>query len=286
MILVVGGTGTIGSEVVRLLQTANVQFKALVRDGAKARELGSRGVDTVSGDLRDPKSLSAALQGIEKVFVVTPLVADQVQMRAALIAAAKSAGVRHFVMSTGIGAAPDSPVQIGRWHGQNQQQVQDSGMAWTFVQPGFFMQNLLMSAESIRAQGEFYMPLGEGKVSWVDARDIASVAVRALTTSGHDNRAYPVTGPQALSGAEVAAALSAVAGRPVRYVPVTLEQAAGAMTGMGMPQSLADAMNELYALAPAGHLAGVVDTVQAVTGGPPRTFVEFARDYASAFKSA
>lgn len=286
MILVVGGTGTIGSEVVRLLQAAHVPFKALVRDGAKARELGSRGVDTVPGDLRDPKSLPIALQGIEKVFVVTPLVADQVQMRAALIAAAKSAGVRHFVMSTGIGAAPDSPVQIGRWHGQNQQQVQASGMAWTFVQPGFFMQNLLMSAESIRAQGEFYMPLGEGKVGWVDARDIAAVAVRALTTAGHDNRAYPVTGPQALSGAEVAAALSAVAGRPVRYVPVTLEQAAGAMTGMGMPQSLADAMNELYALAPAGHLAGVVDTVQAVTGRPPRTFVEFARDYASAFKSA
>lgn len=286
MILVVGGTGTIGSEVVRLLQAAHVPFKALVRDGAKARELDARGVEAVHGDLREPKSLHMALQGIEKVFVVTPLVLDQVQMRSALIAAAKAAGVRHFVMSTGIGAASDSPVQIGRWHGQNQQQVQDSGMAWTFVQPGFFMQNLIMSAQSIRAQGEFHMPLDGGRVAWIDARDIAAVAVCALTTPGHESRAYPVTGPQALSGAEVAAALSTVASRPVRYVPITLAQAAGAMTGMGMPQSLADAMNELYALAPAGHLAGVLDTVQAVTGRPPRTFVEFAEDHAFAFKSA
>lgn len=286
MILVVGGTGTIGSEVIRLLQQAKVPFKALVRDAAKARELNARGVETVAGDLRQPQTLPAALRGVDKVFAVTPLVPDQVQMRGALIAAAKAAGVKHFVMSTGIGAAPDSPVQIGRWHGENQKQVQESGMAWTFVQPGFFMQNLLMYTQSIREKGEFYMPLGEGKVGWIDARDIAAVAARALTTPGHENRAYPVTGPQALSGAEVAAALSAVAGRPVRYVAITLQQAKQAMTGMGMPEPLADAMNELYALAPPGHLAGVLDTVQTVTGKPARTFGEFAKDHASAFRSA
>jgi uncharacterized protein YbjT (DUF2867 family) len=284
MILVVGGTGTIGSEVVRLLREANVPFKALVRDAAKARDLGACGTDTVAGDLREPQTLPAALRGVDKVFVVTPLVPDQVQMRSALIAAAEAADVKHFVMSTGIGAAPDSPVQIGRWHGENQKQVQESGMAWTFVQPGFFMQNLLMYAPSIREKGEFYMPLGEGKVGWIDARDIAAVAARALTTPGHENRAYPVTGPQALSGAEVAAALSAAAGRTVRYVAISLQQAKQAMTSMGVPESLADAMNELYALAPQGHLAGVVDTVEMVTGRPARTFAEFAKDHASAFR--
>ena len=286
MILVVGGTGTIGSEVVRLLQEAKLPFKALVRDATKARELNARGVQTAAGDLREPRTLPAALGGVDKVFVVTPLVPDQVQMRAALITAAKTAGVKHFVMSTGIGAAPDSPVQIGRWHGENQKQVQESGMAWTFVQPGFFMQNLLMYAQAIREKGEFYMPLGEGKVGWIDARDIAAVAVQALTTPGHENQAYPLTGPQALSGAEVAAALSAAAGRPVRYVAITLEQAKQAMTGMGMPESLADAMNELYALAPPGYLAGVLDTVPKVTGRPARTFAEFAKAHAAAFGAA
>ncbi|ADZ69045.1 SDR family oxidoreductase [Polymorphum gilvum] len=284
MILVVGGTGTIGSEVVRLLKAENAPFQALVRDPAKADGLKAQGVETVAGDLRQPETLPEALQGAEKVFVVTPLVPDQVQMRANLIAAAKTAGVKHVVMSTGIGAAPDAPVQIGRWHGENQKQLQESGMAWTFVQPGFFMQNLLMYAEAIREKGEFYMPLGEGKVSWIDARDIAAVAAKALTEPGHEDQAYPVTGPEALSGAELGTILTEIAGHTVNYVPISLDQAKQAMTSMGMPEMLAEAMNELYALAPAGHLAGVLDTVEKVTGRPARSFWQFAQDHARAFK--
>ena len=286
MILVVGGTGTIGSEVVRLLKAENAPFRALVRDPAKADALKAQGVETVAGDLRRRETLPDALQGIDKVFVVTPLVLDQVQMRAALIAAAKTAGVRHVVMSTGIGAAPDAPVQIGRWHGENQKQLRSSGMAWTFVQPGFFMQNLLMYREAIRDKGEFYMPLGDGKVGWIDARDIAAVAAKALTEPGHENQVYPVTGPEALSGAELAAILTDVSGHLVNYVPISLDQARQGMTAMGMPDLLADAMNELYALAPAGHLAGVLDTVEKVAGRPARLFRQFAEDYAAAFKGA
>lgn len=286
MILVVGGTGTIGSEVVRLLKAENAPFRTLVRDPAKAEGLEAQGVETVSGDLRQPETLPEALTGIEKVFVVTPLVPDQVQMRGNLIAAAKAAGVKHVVMSTGIGAAPDAAVQIGRWHGENQKQLQDSGMAWTFVQPGFFMQNLLMYAAAIREKGAFYMPLGEGKVSWIDARDIAAVAAKALTEPGHESQAYPVTGPDALSGAELGTILTEMMGHTVSYVPISLEQAKQAMTGMGMPDALADAMNELYALAPAGHLAGVLDTVEQVTGRPARSFRQFAQDYSKFFKGA
>jgi uncharacterized protein YbjT (DUF2867 family) len=284
MILVVGGTGTIGSEVIRLLKAENVPFRALARDPAKAESLKAQGIESVSGDLRQPETLPVALQGIEKVFVVTPLVPDQVQMRANLIAAAKTAGVKHVVLSTGIGAAPDAPVQIGRWHGENQKQLQESGMAWTFVQPGFFMQNLLMYAEAIRDKGEFYMPLDEGKVSWIDARDIAAVAAKALMESGHENQAYPVTGPEALSGAELGKILTGIAGRTVNYIPISLDQAKQAMTAMGMPVALADAMNELYALAPAGHLASVLDTVEKVTGRPARRFPQFVEDYAEMFR--
>ncbi|HQR54490.1 MAG TPA: SDR family oxidoreductase [Burkholderiaceae bacterium] len=286
MILVCGGTGTIGSEVVRLLKAQDVPFHVLVRDPVKADALRAQGIETVAGDLRQPQTLPRVLQGVEKVFVVTPLVPDQVQMRAALIAAAKSARVRHVVMSTGIGASPDSPVQIGRWHGENEKQLQASGMAWTFVQPGFFMQNLLMHAEPIRDKGEFYLPLGDGKVSWIDARDIAAVAVTALIEPGHENRAYPLTGPEALTGGEVATTLSEVLRRPVRYVPITPDQAKQAMTLAGMPEALADAMNELNALAQAGHAAGVLDTVESVTGRPARSFRHFANDHAAAFARA
>jgi uncharacterized protein YbjT (DUF2867 family) len=283
MILVIGGTGTIGSEVVRLLRASKAPFRALVRDPAKAPSLQAQGVETIAGDLRHPESLPKALQGVEKVFVVTPLVPDQVRMRATLIGAAKVAGVRHVVMSTGIGAARDSPLQIGRWHGENQTQLEESGMAWTFVQPGFFMQNMLMYAESIRDKGEFDMPLADGKVSWIDARDIAAVAAKALTEPGHENRTYPVTGPQALSAAELATILTDIAGYPVRYVAITLGKAKAAMMAAGVPETLANAMNELYALAPAGHLAGVLDTVAKVTGRPARTFRQFAQEHSAFF---
>lgn len=286
MILVVGGTGTIGSEVVRLLKAQDVPFRILVRDPVKAETLKAQGADTVVADLRAPETLPGALQGIGKVFVVTPLVPDQVQMRAALIAAAKAARVKHVVMSTGIGASPDSPVQIGRWHGENQQQLQESGMTWTFVQPGSFMQNLLMYAEPIRDKGEFYLPLGDGKVSWIDARDIAAVAVEALTKAGHENRAYPLTGPEALTCGDVAAILSDVLRRTVRYVPITLERARQAMVAAGMPDALADAMNELNALAQAGHAGVVLDTIETVTGRPARSFRRFAEDHAAAFGTA
>jgi uncharacterized protein YbjT (DUF2867 family) len=283
MILVVGGTGTIGSEVVRLLKGQDVPFRVLVRDPVKADALRAQRIETAAGDLRQPQTLPDALRGVERVFVVTPLVPDQVRMRAALITAAKAARVRHVVMSTGIGASPDSPLQIGRWHGENQRQLQESGMIWTFVQPGFFMQNLLMYAGSIREKGEFYLPLGDGKVSWIDARDIAAVAVKALTEPGHENKAYPLTGPEALTCGEMATILSNVLRRTVRHVPITLEQARQAMVAAGMPDVLADAMNELNALAQAGHVAGVLDTVETVTGRPARSFRRFADDHAAAF---
>ena len=159
-------------------------------------------------------------------------------------------------------------------------------MAWTFVQPGYFMQNLLMYADAIRNSGEFYMPLGDGKVSWIDARDIAAVAATALTTSGHENRAYPVTGPEALGGADLAAILSETARHTVNYVPISLDQAKRAMMAMGMTEALADAMNEVNAFAPAGHLAGVLDTVERVTGHPARSFRQFAQEHAASFSQA
>lgn len=143
-----------------------------------------------------------------------------------------------------------------------------------------------MYTEPIREKGEFYLPLGDGKVSWIDARDIAAVAVKALTEPGHKNRAYPLTGPEALTSGDVAAILSDVLRRTVRYVPITLEQAKQAMVAAGMPDALADAMNELNALAQAGHAAGVLDTIETVTGRPARSFRRFAEDHAAAFGRA
>jgi len=284
MILIIGGTGNIGSQVVRLLRGRGAHFKVLARDKDKVVGSLGGGVEIVEGDLVKPETISAAMQGVDKLFLVTPLHLDQVAMKSAAIQAAKQAGVKHIVMSTGIGAGPDAGVEIGRWHGKNQEEVKATGISYTFLQPGFFMQNLLMFAESIREKGEFYLPLGVSKVSWVDARDIAAVGVAALTEGGHENQAYPITGGEAQSCSEIAEILSDITGKTVTYVDIPLEAAKEGMVSAGMPEKLAELMNELYALGPAGHLVHVVDTVEKVTGNPPRSFRQFADDHAAAFR--
>jgi len=285
MILVIGATGNIGSEATQQLVSKGADVRVLARDTAKARAVLGPKVEVVQGDLSRPDTVAAAMAGAEKLFLVTPLHLDQIAMKSAAIQAAKKAGVKHIVMSTGIGAAPDAGVEIGRWHGKNQEEVKATGIAYTFLQPTFFMQNMLMFADAIRAQGAFYLPLGDSKVSWVDARDIAEVGVVALTGAGHENKEYPITGGEAINCAGMAQTISGVLGKTVNYVDVPLAAAKEGMTAAGMPEKLADMMNELYALGPAGHLAYVADTVERVTGHPPRSFRQFAMDHAAAFKS-
>ena len=284
MILVIGATGNIGSAATQQLVSKGADVRVLARDTAKARAVLGPKVQVVQGDLSRPDTVAAAMAGAEKLFLVTPLHLDQIAMKSAAIQAAKKAGVKHIVMSTGIGAAPDAGVEIGRWHGKNQEEVKATGIAYTFLQPTFFMQNMLMFADAIRAQGAFYLPLGDSKVSWVDARDIAEVGVVALTGAGHENKEYPITGGEAINCAGMAQTISGVLGKTVNYVDVPLAAAKEGMTAAGMPEKLADMMNELYALGPAGHLAYVADTVERVTGHPPRSFRQFVENHAAAFK--
>ncbi len=284
MILVIGATGNIGSEVTRQLVSKGADVRVLARDTAKARAALGPKMQVMEGDLSRPETVAAAMTGAEKLFLVTPLHLDQIAMKSTAIQAAKKAGVKHIVMSTGIGAAPDAGVEIGRWHGKNQEEVKATGIAYTFLQPTFFMQNMLMFVDSIRAQGAFYMPLGDSKVSWVDARDIAQVGVMSLTGAGHANKEYPITGGEAISCADMAQTLSKTLGRAVNFVDVPLAAAKEGMMAAGMQEKLADMMNELYALGPAGHLAYVADTVERVTGHAPRSFRQFAEDHAAAFK--
>ncbi len=283
MILIIGGTGNIGSEVVRRLNEKGADFKVLARDATKAAASIGADVEIVEGDLSIPETVSAAIEGVEKLFLITPLHLEQVSMKSTAIQAAKNAGVKHIVMSTGMGAGLDAGVEIGRWHGTSQEEVKATGISYTFLQPGFFMQNMLMFADSIRGNGEFYLPLGDSKVCLVDARDIAAVGVAALTEDGHENQEYPITGGEALSMIEAADILSDVVGKEIKYVDVPLEAAKEGMVAVGMPAKLADLMNELYALGPLGHLAGVTDTVITKTGKTPRSFRQFAQDYATAF---
>jgi uncharacterized protein YbjT (DUF2867 family) len=284
-ILVTGATGTIGSVLVEKLAAAKVPARALVRNSEKAARIEQLGLETSLGDLEQPDTLRAALDGIEKVFLLSAPEQRQAELQSNLIQAAKSAEVRHIVKlsAIGVGSGLES-ISLGRLHRQTEEEIERSGIAYTHLRPNGFMQNSFMFANTIRTQNAFYAPLGDARVSYVDARDVSAVAFRTLTEEGHENRAYEITGPEALSYYDMAREFSSALGREVKYVEVPMEAARNAMLGMGMQEWLVGALVELFNFYGEGRADKVTDAVRQVTGNEPTTFAQFAGDYSQTFK--
>lgn len=284
MILLTGGTGTTGREIVRELAAAGAkQVRALVRNAEKAAFIREAGFEVVEGDFDRPETLEAALAGAERALLLTAPDPRTVEHQRGFIEAAKRAGTRHVVKLSAIGADASAPDGFGRWHGQAEDLLKASGLAWTMLRPNTFMQNLLGQARAIADEGVIYQPVGDARASFVDARDIAAVAARALVEEGHEGKSYVVTGPEALSYGEVAEKLSAATGRPVRYVSITPGEFRAGALAAGLPEWLADALAVLNENFAAGDLSQVTNVVREVGGREPRTFDEFARDHAGAF---
>ncbi|BCL77078.1 NAD(P)-dependent oxidoreductase [Jeongeupia sp. HS-3] len=285
MILVTGATGNVGSEVVRRLAEQNVAVRALTRSADKVGQSGS--VEWVQGEFTDAQSLSNALRGVDKVVLISPAHADMVAHQLAVLEAAKAAGVKHIVKLSGLGAGPEAPIRLPRKHFEIENQIKASGIAYTFVRPNLFMQVLIGSAGSIASDGAIYAPAGEGAISFTDVRDVAATIVTALLEPGHENQAYEITGPAALTYAEAADVLSVAIGKPAKYVAVDEETARNAMTSGGLDQWLVEAFLELFQIYRAGYGAAVLsDTVARVTGRPAHDLNNFANAYRPQFVAA
>ncbi|MGO8673901.1 MAG: SDR family oxidoreductase [Capsulimonadaceae bacterium] len=287
MILVTGATGNNGREVVKQLSALGADVRAMVRNGDSAAALlEGPHVQVVEGDFEKPDTLVAALDGVTSAFLLAPGVQNCVELQSNFVAAAKQTGLPHLVKFSVAGADLISPLRFGRWHAQTEQEIRESGIPFTFLQPNYFMQNFsAFSAQTIAQQGCIYAPMGDGRVSFVDVRDNAAVAARTLIETGHVGNTYVITGPEAISFSQAAATLSAVLGKTVTFVDITLEQSKQAMLGVGMPEWLADAMNEIYATFSAGYGAGVTDTVAKIGKKEPISFEKFARDYQAVFSA-
>lgn len=282
MILITGGTGTSGSEIVKQLSATGTPCRVLARNPAKETSLRRSGIDVVQGDLADKASLDAALRGIDRLLMLGPPVENQNELETNLLDAARRAGVRHIVKFSAMTADSATVARFPRGHGQTERKIQASGIAWTFLRPTFFMQNLLGLADMVK-QGTIYQPAGDSKASFVDTRDIAAVAVKALTGGGHEGKAYEITGPDLLSYHDIARILSDVTGRPIKYQDIPPEAARQAMLGMGIPQWNVDGILELMQQMRAGEYAKSTNVVREVGKKQPTTFAQFARDNAAAW---
>lgn len=284
MILVTGATGRTGVDVVRGLSIVGAAARAFVRDAAKAQTLRRPGVEIAVGDFGRPETLASALRGCDRIFLCSAADPRQVELQGNVIRAAKEAGVRHVVRLSGLGASLDSPVSLSRWHAESEKQLIASGIPWTFLRPHYFMQNFLGSASAIRSQSALFLPLKGGRIPLVDTRDIAAVAVEALTGFGHERKVYELTGPEALSGLDLAQKVSKAVGRPIAYRDVAPEEARRKMLDSGAPEWMADAMAALFGVFAANQAAAVSPAVAQLTGYPARRFDDWIRENAAAFR--
>ncbi len=278
-ILITGATGTIGSEVIKQLLSINVPVRALVRP-KKAFGFKEQTVEIVQGDFLHLDTLHSALQGVEKAFLVTGNDPRQVEMESNFVDAAWRRGVRHIVKLSVLGADPNSSSTFQRWHGQVEKRLEDSGIAWTLLQPNMLMQNVKWFAKTIAEQGSIFSTVGDAKISHVDARDVATVAAICLTQSGHENKRYVLTGLEALTFNEVAQKLSQALNRPVAYMNVSPSDLKQARLAGGEPEWYLDAELELFGLWARGAGAPVTSDVEDVTKKAPTSFDRFARDIA------
>ncbi len=283
MILITSAPGNNANAVIRELTKAGVRVRALLRNPNSAGEIKGPLVEVAVGDFLNPASLDAALRGVEKAFLIPPTDPRSVEMQGNFIRAAKRAGTSHVVKLSVNGADVNSPVRVARWHGEGEKELEASGIPFTHLRPNAFMQNLLGLAPTIVSQGEFYQPAADGKVSHIDVRDIAAVAAKALTENGHQGKTYVITGPEALSYDDVARKLSTALGRPVKYVNITPEDFKKSLLGWGIPEYMADGLNEFFAAIRAGYCAVVTNTVEEVAKRKPISLDDFVHDFAETF---
>jgi uncharacterized protein YbjT (DUF2867 family) len=286
MILVTGANGKAASEVVRGLAQSGTPVRAMVRSLATAKAIEGPGIEIVQGDLAEVETLAEILEGVDAVFLATGLAPDMADLHRNLIEAATRSDVRRIVRLSVLPAATDAPIRGPRLHGEADQALIESGIPYTLVKPAHFMQNLLAFAGPIGSQGILPAPLGHAAIGTIDVRDVAAVAVAALTEDGHEGESYVVTGPEALTMDAMAEQLSSVLGREVKYVDVAPDAAREALLTSGAPAWFVEALLEINANMAGGSADIVTTTVRDVTGREPRSLETFGTDYASAFRPA
>lgn len=278
MILVTGGTGNIGSELVRLLVAKQQKVRVLARDPAKASAKLGAGVEVVKGDLDDRASLGPALQGVEKALLLASVPGQE----ETFIQEAVKAGVKHLVqISTGgvprdVGSAPV--------HAAGEALLKATPILWTILRPSEFMSNLLWVRDGVAGQGNVYRAGGDGKAAMIHPHDIAAAAAQVLTTPGHEGKTYELTGPEAISGAEIASVLGDAIGKSLRHVDVPLPALQDQFLSMGFPRPLAEAATRYYGSVKSGNEAKIEPGLQQLLGTKGRTFASWAKENANVFR--
>jgi len=280
MILVTGAPGNVGTDLVHLLRTEGLPFRVAARRPERAKALLGEGVEAVRFDFEDPSSFAPALSGVDRLFLVRPpQLANVPKQIVPFLEAARSAGVEQVVFLSVMGAdsMPFLPhAKIEKW-------LMASGMAWTMLRPTFFMQNLSTTfRQLIRERGEIALPVGKGRMSYIDTRDIAAAALTTLQGRAHLNKGYTLT-EEAYSCTEIAAVFTQELGREIRYPSPSLWRYRRFMKGYGLPSEVVNLTSMMFLMGRLGLSAGVTDDLKRLLGREPTSMAQFVRDHAGLF---
>lgn len=279
MIVVMGAAGKTGRAVIRALAARGQAVRGLVRRAEQQAEVLAGGAaEAVVGDLHDAAAVAAALAGAEAVYHLCPNVhPDEVSIGQTVIAAARAAGVRHFVYHSVL--HPQTEDMPHHWRKLRvEEALFKAGLSFTILQPTAYMQNLLAGWAGIAAQGVYRVPYAAAsRLSLVDLRDVAEAAARVLTEPGHADATYELVGTPGLSQTEVAATLAEALGRPVRAEVVDRAAWAATAQANGLPDDARATLLKMFEYYEAYGLCGSPRALTALLGRPPGTLAAFAR---------
>jgi len=285
MILLTGATGTAGSFIANEFVKQQVPVRILVRDRTKAKRLENiPTIEIVEGDMSVPSGLARALHGVHRALMISAPVMDMIETQCKFIDACKAAGVRHVIKFSGLDARPDTTFPFGLMHWEIEKYLEASGLVWTQLRPTGFMQEYLREAPSVIKDGALYLALGNTKLNPIDVSDVAKVGFLLLRDGGHEGARIPMTGPEALTMAEIADCISRAIGRMVRYVIISPEQRRQALIAHGIPAPIAEALDKQVKERLKGGIESQVDlSTHRLFNLKPTRFLEFARTNANAF---
>jgi uncharacterized protein YbjT (DUF2867 family) len=279
IVLVTGATGTVGSEVVSQLYDESIRLRIATRDPSQI-EISGTSSKLVKFDFEHPETWGATLTEVDRLFLVRPPNVGISRLRE-FVDAAERVGVQHIVYLSVLSAEKNPLLP----HYRMERYLEKVNVTYTFLRAANFMQNFSeIHRHDIVEYGEIFVPAGDGKTGFVDARDVAAVGVAALTEPGHENCAYDVTGPVALDCDEVADAFTDVLGRRITYPNPSILTFARRMRSRNVPYPMIGVMILLYTVTRLGLSGRLSSDVERVLGNKPRGIQPFVKDYADAFQ--
>ncbi len=274
-ILVIGSSGNVGSEIVRILKQQGHQV--ISTTSKKSTDPLVRHLNITTGE-----GLKEAFQGVDRAFMLSPGgYADQYKMLSPLIAQAKEQNLKKVVLMSAMGADADPNTPLRR----AEVDLEKSGLNYNIIRPNWFMQNFnTFWVGGILSQSKILLPAGDAKTSFIDTRDISAVAAKLLTSDdGFSNKAFNLTGGEAIDHNQVAAAISEASGRKITYQEITSDEFIKTLSGFGLATDYVQFLNLIMGYLKAGYNSNITSSVKEILGREPLKFQNYAKDYRTSF---